>query len=487
MRRLDRLEARVLAAAPRPDEDDSPAKKEQIRQSMFPEQLALYTDSAQFKACHSGRRAGKSDGIPKGSVMDALGAGPNEVVILGSETLKKAKALHWQNVHSLVVRFQLPLRPNAQDAFWELPNGARLQFWGVADAGAVELLRGFKMRAAAFDEVRTYGSLLGRMVTDVIEPALGDTGGSLTLNGTPSHTRAGGWYDICAGAESHKWSVHHWDARQNPFFRAGKGGAEAWFQDILARNAWTWESATFQREYLGKFVDDSESMVVEYVPARDAILALPTNYSRDWPHVIGVDYGYNDAFAITTLTMCPWAPAARYFVHAEKAAHLTYDDAADMLRREIVRSGARVVVCDPAGGGKPFYETFNRKYGAQLGVNVRSAHKVAGSIVESIRFENTELRTGRLKVLLPAARALADEWQVLPWKDEWKQEPDDAFSQDCFDAGRYALMETIAYTPKNAPASPSDADGGQLDVEIRRQLDLKARMSEQQRTRGRWG
>jgi len=459
--------------------------KAPIRASMFPEQLALYTDPAQFKACHAGRRAGKSDGIPKCGVMDALDAGPNEVVILGSETLKKAKSLHWQNVHSLVVQHQLPLKPNAQDAYWELPNGARLQFWGVADVGAVELLRGFKMRGAAFDEVRTYAALLGRMVTDVIEPALGDTGGSLTLNGTPSHTRAGGWYEICAGSETHKWSVHHWDARQNPFFREGKGGAEAWFQGILERNAWTWESATFQREYLGLFVDDSDSMVVEYVPARDAILALPPGYSRDWPHVIGVDYGFNDAFALTTLTMSPWAPAARYFVHAEKASRLTYDDAADMLYREVVRSGAQSVVCDPAGGGKPFYETFNAKYGAQLGVNVRSAHKVAGSIVESIRFQNTELRTGRLKLLQPAAKALADEWQVLPWDDEWKQAPDDAFSQDCFDAGRYALMETLAWTPKNVPATLSVAE--KLDAEIRAQLDLKARAQEQQRTKGRWG
>lgn len=439
-----------------------------IARSMFPQQVDLHYDPAQFRACHAGRRGGKSDGMPKSSALDVLDAGPNEDVVIGAETLKKAKALHWENLRAVVRQFNLPLTPNGQDDTWVAPWGARIRFWGLNDAGAVELLRGLKLKAARFDECATIAGVLPRLVEHVLEPALGDTGGSLTLYGTPSVTRAGPWFEICAGSEAHKWSVKHWDARANPHFRADRGGAEAWFQEVLKRNGWDWNHPTFQREYLGLFVDDHTRMVVEYKRDRDGITELPADYSAAWRHVAGVDYGYNDAFAIVVVAMDPYEPARRLKRFARKAHRITYDEAADMLKSVLKQFECQHVACDPAGGGKPFYETFNARYGGEVGVNVTSAHKVAGSLVESIRFQNTELRTGRLQVYLPEAQALADEWQALPWKDDWRDAVDDAFPQDCFDAGRYALMETIAWEPKPRPTQESK------DAKLERELMMNA-------------
>lgn len=462
------------------------AQKLAIRRTMFDKQLGLHDDPAQFKACHAGRRGGKSDGIPKSSCLDVLDAGFNEVVLLVAETLKKAKALHWANLHSVVIDHKLPLEPNLQDARWTTPAGAAIQFWGLADPGAVELLRGFKARAARVDESATIAPMLPRLVEHVLEPALGDTGGALTLYGTPSVTRAGPWYDVCCGAEARKWAVHHWDVRANPHFRVDRGGGEAWLQEVLERNRWTWQHPTFQREYLGNFVDDTSRMVVEYVGSRDLLTELPKDYSLGWKHVAGVDYGFNDAFGISVLACDPYSPL-RLFRWAKKRSGLTYDDAADMLAKVIEQFQCQQVVCDPAGGGKPFYETFNRKYGERLGVNVKSAHKVAGSVVESIRFQNTELRGERLKVYAPDAQELADEWQVLPWKDDWKDETDDSFPQDLFDAGRYALMETITWQPKERPKAPPPDE--QLEREIRAAVEAKAKRDQAglDQLRDRWG
>ena len=444
-----------------------------IRASMFDRQLELHDCAALFKACAAGRRGGKSDGIAKSSCMDVLDAGPNEVVLLGADTLKKARGLHWANVAACAMTHGVPLTPNQQGAYWETPWGARIQFWGINDAMSVELMRGFKLKSARFDECATYAPMLERMVRDVLEPALGDTGGSLTLYGTPSYTRAGGWYDICEGRDAPKWTLFRWDARDNPFFRADRGGAAAYFADVIRRNGWTWDTPAFRREYLGEFVDDSGMMVCEFVRERDCVDALPEGYSLDWPHVVGADYGYSDAFALAVTAMSPLAPTARYVVHAETLAGADYDQCAEALKRVAERWRPRSVVCDPAGGGKPFYETFNRKYGAGLGIAVRSAHKVAGSLAESIRFLNTELRAGRLKLLMPGARPLADEMQVLPWKDEWRDTPHDAYAQDAFDAVRYALMETIAWQPREAPTP--ETESAALEREIKARFESKAR------------
>ena len=441
-----------------------------IRSTMFREQLDLHDDPAQFRECHSGRRAGKSDGAPKSACMDALDAGLNEVVLIGAETLKKARQLHWANVAATVRRFALPLVPNASDASWTNPAGGRIQFWGLNDSDAVEQIRGFELRSARFDEAATLAPMLRRLVVDVVEPALGNLGGTLTLYGTPSVTRAGPWFEICEGKEKHKWAHHHWDARANPHFRAGRGGAESWFAETLARNGWTWDSPTFQREYLGMFVDDATRRVVEYERAKHFLAQLPANYSAEWPHVAGADYGYNDAFATVVLAFDP-DTARKYVVHAEKASHLTYDDAADVLRRVIERWRCSSVDCDPAGGGKPFYETVNRKYGAELGARVQSAHKVAGSLVESIRLQNTELRCGRLFVCA-GAEPLAEEWQVLPWRDDYHTEVSESYPQDCFDAARYALMRMATWPARVRPPEESEAE--RLERQLREAAEQRA-------------
>lgn len=484
--------------------------KASIRATMFDKQLELHDDGAQFKCCPAGRRGGKSDGMPKSTCMDVLDAGPNEAVILGAESVKKAMALHWGNVHAQVVEHGLPLTPNVQQAAWLMPNGARIQFWGITDASSVELLRGFKVRSARFDEVATYEEHLPRLVDDVLEPALGDLMGQLTLYGTPSYTRSGPWFDIAdpEGARAKRWSRHHWDVRSNPFFWADRGGGAAWLAHILKEHGWTLGDPIFQREYLGLFVNDASWLAVDYQRPRNAIVAMPAAYANAWQltevrperndppdswrrklegrmvprytgawqHVIGVDYGWNDSFAMSAITADPYS-LDRFFSRAWRRPQLTYDEAADALALMAWMLGCTNVVCDPAGGGKPFYETFNRRYGELLGVLVRSAHKVAGSLVDSNRFQSTELRTSRLKVLtlreprqpsadpprdMPVledvlscvdASYLTDEWGVLRWKDEWRDEilKTTGTVDDCYDGGRYALVETLPWKPKERP------------------------------------
>jgi hypothetical protein len=506
-----------------------------IRASMFKEQLELHDDPARFKCCPSGRRAGKSDGIPKSTVLDTLNAGDGEDILICAETKQKAKALHWAKLNALVVKYKLPFTPNATEATWSTPWGATIRFCGLSDNGDADLLRGFKIRAIRCDETKTYERQLPYLVNEVLEAALGDVRGTLTLYGTPSETRSGPWFNIAdpEGEDAALWSRHHWDVRSNPHFWKHEGGGAAWLAEILKRHGWDWGNATFQREYLGLFVNDATWLVVDFDRARNVIAKMPEPYASswrvdtirpepddppyswrrkldgrnvlryvgDWPHAIGCDYGYNDAFSIVPLTADPYSPD-RFIPWAWKRSHLTYDDAADVLALMIWILQAHNVVCDPGGGGKAFYESFNTRYGAQVGANVRSAIKVAGSVIESIRFQNTELRTGRLKVVstrepLPAsaasgpkvavledvlscfdASALTDEWAVLRWKDAQKTEIVEGpmYPMDCFDGARYALLETLPWVPKQPPKQ--ETAGERIERQIWEQYqDRAARQS----------
>lgn len=461
-------------------------QKMAIRSTMFAQQLDLYDDPAQFKEAHAGRRGGKSDGMPKSCAMDGLDAKLNEVVLIGAETLKKARALHWANLQAVVKQFNLPFVANGQDATWTNPAGGCIRFVGLNDATSVEEIRGYKILAFRLDECATMAGYLPRLVESVLEPALGDLEGQATFYGTPSVTRAGPWFDICDGAEKSKWSHHHWDVRDNPHFWVGKGGGEAWLQSVLKRNAWSWHDATFQREYLGNFVDDPDAMVVSYKASRDAVTELPKDYSKDWPHVAGVDVGHDDAFAVVVVAMCPTQPERRYILASEQQAKLTNDGMADMLARMVQQYGCQSVVCDPGGGGKAFYVTFSRKYADKMGINVRGAKKEAGSVVESVRWLNTELRCERLKVLCPDAQPLATEWQTLPWKDEFRQEPHPGYPNHLHDAARYAVSETLTWVPSVKPATLSEHE--RLEADIRKMFDAKAAQEQRRGNRfGRWG
>jgi len=456
-----------------------------IRLGLFDRQLELYDAPERRRAAHPGRRAGKSTGLPAFALMDALDCKPTqpgqfaEVVVMGGETAKKAESMYWAPIHALIQAHRLPFAFNGKlGAFLhERRDGSGIYLWGIADKGAADMLRGYKVRAAYFDEVMTYQQHLDYLAESALGPALGDLGGALTFAGTPSVTRAGPWFQLC---HSQKWRTFHWDVRQNPKFPRDP-------MTVLNEEAERyggWDNATFRREWLGEFVDDASMMVVEFDRARNTRESVPAGYSLAWPHVVGVDYGYNDAFAIVVLTMRPEAPAARYVVHAEKLAQADYDQCAAALKRVAQRFQPRSVVCDPAGGGKPFYETWNNRYGAELGLAVRSAHKVAGSLVESIRFQNTELRMGRLQAIVPDAEPLVSEWAVLPWKDTWKDAPSDDYAQDAFDACRYALMETIAWAPREVPTAESE--DAKLQREVLAQIEAKQRARESLRTRGRW-
>lgn len=443
---------------------------------MFDLQRGLYDDPAASKAAHPGRRSGKSEFVPRAAALDALDAGFDEVIVIGAETQKKARQLHWRKLERLVSRIGLPFSPNKQDGTWTTPWGAVIVFWGVKDEGAVDLLRGFKLRTAYFDEVATYTELLDYLTKDVVEPALQDTGGTLYLLGTPSYTRAGAWFKICNG-DTPGWSVHHWDVRRNKRFPRD---AEAMLRRVREKNGWTEDSATYMREYLGLFVNDPTSLVYHYNASRNDLRTEPPHLRlpngeidhRNWCFVVGVDFGVTKPCA---WVVWGWHVHARqiYALHAEKHAGLLVDDAARVTARVCNVYHPISLVGDVGGLGKPYEAEWNARYAGRT-VDLQFAKSPDSYVLPPmkaadkagklghIRLFNNELGASPPRALIaqPAAKVYSDELATLPYKDP--EAPDDLLKEHpghanhACDAGLYGYIETRTYT--NEAPGPALAD-----------------------------
>jgi hypothetical protein len=98
------------------------------------------------------------------------------------------------------------------------------------------------------------------------------------------------------------------------------------------------------------------------------------------------------------------------------------------------------VVCDPAAGGLGFYQGFNSQYGGKLGVTIQGANKVDKK--GRVAIANSELRTGRLKLLRPAADSLAKELQTLRYRN--RESCEFLTSKKIRDEGADTLMYCLA-------------------------------------------
>lgn len=446
-----------------------------IRADMFDRQLRLHEDGSIWRAAHPGRRAGKSEFIPRAAALDALDAGFEEVVLIGAETQKKSKALHWHKLLRILRKAGVPFEANRTDGSVRLPWGASIVFWGIKDEGAVDLIRGFKLKSAYFDEAASYSDLLKYLTEDVVGPALEDTGGRMTLCGTPSITRAGHWFEICKGKERSRWSVHHWTLLDNPCFPRDR---QAVWAAAAARYGHTdaTPSATFMREYMGEFVDDPGMQVYKYLSSRNDLHAPePGHYSRrDWVHTIGVDFGLANECAWSVLTSAPTAKDI-YVLCSMKQLGLLPDQAALVTAQLCDTYRPERLVGDVGGLGKPYVEEWNQRFAGKSLAEVedmmaaieaareaREAPKPRPAVKDAYRmpamegadkqakragieFVNNELCAPRIFLCQPACEPLSEELVSLPWKDELKQEEKKGRPNHCCDTLLYGEKAHMAY------------------------------------------
>jgi hypothetical protein len=223
--------------------------------------------------------------------------------------------------------------------------------------------------------------------------------------------------------------------------------------------------ARFQREIMGVWETDAESLIFNYLPEINACSADQLPPLGTWRTVIGIDYGY--------VHPCAWAiwryrqgyPEC-YLIKVIKRAGMVASQAADFTMSLKRQYDARLVG-DLGGAGKVFATEFTSRYQ----IPVEPAQKLNRG--EHLGVFASEVKTGQVKIDPKGCQSLLDEWAVLTW-DSSGEDSQDGLPDDATDAAMYGLM---AIHPSSAQLNKDRerAEWAALTPEQRAQVEEEKR------------
>lgn len=417
---------------------------------LFRQQRRFVLDPSPRKAALCSRRAGKSYGL---AAWFALGASthPGALSLYVAQSSNAAKLILWPALRALSDRHALGvrLREDRGQLMASWPNGHRLWLAGCSDAAEVDRFRGPAYRRAAIDEAQSYGAWLATLVEDVIAPALGDCAGELALCGTPGPNASGYYYVVTTGDGGPQWPTHRWTLAKNPHFQGGRG--RTYRAQVRAARGWSVEHPTYQREWMGRWVQDAGALVYPYQGARNGhVGALPEG---DWRHVLALDLGYVDDTAFAELAWRVGHPEV-YVIRAWKRRGLIPSAVAAQVaqlvdeRRRAGRPYTRVVA-DTGGLGRGYASELSERYGVAVEAAEKRDRRGA---IEMMR---GDLLSGVVRVVVADCGPLLDEWSVLEWDDE-RSDVREGLADHCSDAALYGFR---ACAPRYRPVEDAPADG----------------------------
>lgn len=406
----------------------------------FKEQFAFIEDPAKFKVSVCSRRAGKTVACAAHLIQHALKY-PGRVGLYITLSRLNAKRIIWGELLALTRRFGLDVHINETELSLRFGNGSIIYLSGAKDKSEIEKFRGLAISLCYIDEAQSFRSYIKELIDDVIGPALMDYAGTLCLIGTPGPVPAGYFYE-CSHSDS-SWSKHGWTFWQNPHIERKSGESHQTILDReLKRRGLSASDPSVQREWFGKWVLDSDSLLLHYKETLNDYESLPAG---KFVYLLGVDIGFNDADALAVLAWNESSPNI-YLVeelvqNKQGLTELVQQVEAMQKKYDIAK-----IVMDEGGLGKKLAEEMRRRHH----IPVQPADKVRK--MENIAFLNDALRTGRFKAK-KKSRFAQDSFILEIDRD--KTTPDrikvkDTYHSDIIDAVLYAFKESpaFAWTPE---------------------------------------
>lgn len=410
--------------------------RESLFDGLFPEQLAFLNDPAPYKVAVCSRRAGKTYGTARALVKAALEK-PGSSSLYITKTRAAAKKIVWEELKTVAEPHGG--KTNEADLALKFPNKSTVYLVGANDRAKIENYRGLALALVVIDEAQNLPPFIEELVEAVIAPALIDHNGQLALIGTPPPVAAGYFYDCW---ESPGWSRHYWTIENNPHIPNAMERIKA----ECLRKGLTLDDPIVQREWFGKWVMDTDNLVLSYEPERNDFDYLPPG---NWRYVIGVDLGYEDADAVAVVAYADDNPNA-YLVYEHLQPHQDIDKLGALLKPLIAQYDPEVVVWDAGALGKKIAVTVS----ARLGIPMQAADK--SRKLEFLELLNDALRTGRFKAR--ANSRFANDTRLVEW-DRDKTTPDkrvisDRYHSDIMDAVLYATRHSGHWLYERPTAKP---------------------------------
>lgn len=398
------------------------------------EQVRYIRDRSQTRYIRGGRRAGKTVAIVRDLVVAMIGK-PGHRAAYISLTRVLAKRAIWNPLKKTLGELGISYQAKETDLEIILEGGGTIMLGGAADSDDLDRYRSLHYDLVVIDECgQQRDAHLRTLIDDILEPAMMDYGGRLTLAGTPGYVLRGLWYEKTGPRRSSTEPVYHWTIRDNPLFA---GRAEAVLAAIRKKKNWAKDSITYRREYEGEWVQDAGVLVYPFDAARNGVVLLPTHTLEGWPlspagwkFGLGLDVGYVHSSAFVVVA-CHRALPHSFVCHAEKQTELLtsgvratakrlrempYDAGPPLIKGPWpfpVRFPDMAAIVDSGGMGKVHAETMRRR---DFGMALHAAEKTEKA--SAIRDFRDRLIDGFVRVLEGAAEPLLDEWDVLGWNED---------------------------------------------------------------------
>ena len=271
-----------------------------IMKTLYKEQQEIFNDRFSKKIiCIGSRRIGKSVLASRLLLKDSLQ--PNHHAVYINLKFENAIRQCYDETLNLALSLGLPIvkgdKSNGEIAF---VNGSNILFKGNNDKSSADRLLGYKYSLAIVDEVQTQRNLQYLLDT-VLGPTTADyVDSQIICLGTPP--RIPKTYCERIWKEFDGWTHYGWDMSKNPFLH----NIKALIKSLCKEKKCTEDAPFIQREYFGKFVYDTEAMVVKdpllYEGDNEYVLNLikEGKFKADYVYG-GVDFGFADYNAITTI------------------------------------------------------------------------------------------------------------------------------------------------------------------------------------------
>lgn len=407
---------------------------------LFDKQLAFVEDEAPFKVAVCSRRAGKTVSCAAHLIHTAINH-KDIMCMYVTTSAKNAERIIWKELKKINKDHNLEGIPDNTDLIMNFKNGSSIYLLGANNVSKIEDLRGSPFKLCYIDECQSFKEYIATLIDDVIAPALMDYAGTLALIGTPGPIPTG-YFHKCATIGD-VWSRHNWTFFDNPFIAEKSGKThQALLDRELKRRGVTTDDPSIQREWFGKWVLDSDSLLVKYDSNKNDFVnppALPGGAKYDY--VLGVDIGFKDADALAVLAYSDFEPTT-YLVEEVIATKQGITELVEQIQLLQKKYDISKIVMDMGGLGKKIGEEIIRRHQ----IPVEPADKTRK--MENIELMNDALRTGQLKIKANS-RFAQDSYLVEIDRD--KSTPDrlvvsDRYHSDIIDAVLYAFKCSPAYS-----------------------------------------
>lgn len=406
---------------------------------LFDKQLEFVNDPAPFKTAVCSRRSGKTVSCAA-DLTDTAIKNPGTVSLYITLSRNNAKKIIWPELLKINRLYDLGGVPDNTELSLTFPKYENSMIYcsGAKDRTEIEKFRGLPVKKAYVDECQSFRDHIGSLIDDILAPALMDYAGSLCLIGTPGPIPAGYFHDCSVSSDN--WSHHSWTFWNNPFITQKSGLSHQQLLDReLKRRGVSSDDPTIQREWFGRWVLDSESLLIHYDANKNHFENLPEN--KKWNYILGIDLGFVDADALAVIAWSESDPAT-YLIEERVVAKQGISELVQQINELGSRFDISKMVIDEGGLGKKIAEEIRRRHH----VPVQAADKARK--MENIALLNDALRSVRFRARRNS-RFAQDSYLLEIDRD--KTTPDkikvkDTFHSDIIDAVLYAFKESPAFT-----------------------------------------